>query len=278
MADPLALGLFALGVGLAAVALVGPLLAGVIEYRVGETLRNQTIGLDAVSLFVVAPLCAVAGVLALRGHVAGPVLALGIGPYTTYMVLQYILGPDYAHVPGDNERLFPLLLVLFATGWLVALSAWTRIDAERIAFSRSRDRAIGRLILPALAFVTFSRYVPALADAISPAPEAAYRAGPSFFWAIAMLDLGLLLPAVVLTCAALLRSAPWAHKALYTVVGWLGLVGLAVAGMAIVMYVNDDPTSSAGSTVAMSGLGLAYAALALALYRPLLRASRPGSS
>jgi hypothetical protein len=29
---------------------LGPLVTGVVEYRVTETLRNQTIGLDAVSL------------------------------------------------------------------------------------------------------------------------------------------------------------------------------------------------------------------------------------
>ena len=51
------LGLMAIGVGLATVAVLGPLAAGVVDYHVTETLRNQTIGLDAVSLLVVAPLC-----------------------------------------------------------------------------------------------------------------------------------------------------------------------------------------------------------------------------
>src|SRR5690242_16036390 len=47
-----------LTVGLATVALLGPLASGVIEYHLTETLRNQMIGLDAVALFVVAPLAA----------------------------------------------------------------------------------------------------------------------------------------------------------------------------------------------------------------------------
>src|SRR4029079_19345853 len=67
-----------LAVGLATVALLGPLASGVIEYHVTETIRNQTIGLDAVSLFVVAPLACVAAVLVLRGRMLGPALALGI--------------------------------------------------------------------------------------------------------------------------------------------------------------------------------------------------------
>src|SRR3954447_18567135 len=67
----LGVALVALAAGLAVVALLGPLTGGPIEYHVGETLRNQTIGLDAASLFVVAPLALAAAVLALRGHIGG---------------------------------------------------------------------------------------------------------------------------------------------------------------------------------------------------------------
>ena len=123
---PLALGLVAIGVGLAAVALLGPFAAGVIDYHVTETVRNQTIGLDAVSLLVVAPLSLLAALLVVRGHLAGAPLALGIGAYTTYMFVQYIVGPEYERLPGNNELLFPLYLVLFALGWLVGLAAWNR--------------------------------------------------------------------------------------------------------------------------------------------------------
>lgn len=57
--------------------------------------------------------------------------------------------------------------------------------------------------------------------------------------------------------------------ALYLVTGWFGLVGPAVAAMAIAMYVNDDPNASAGNAAFMTVLGLAFAMLALMLYRPL---------
>ena len=83
-----AVGLVAIGVGLVTGAVLGPLVTGAIEYRMSETLRSQTIRLDAVSLFVVAPLCLVAAVLAARGHVAGPALALAIGSYTAHMFVR----------------------------------------------------------------------------------------------------------------------------------------------------------------------------------------------
>jgi hypothetical protein len=244
----------------------------VIDYRVTETLRNQTIGLDAVSLVFVAPLALFSAVLALRDHVAGPALALGIGAYTSYMFLQYILGPDYAHLPGNNEQLFPLALFLFAAGWIVALAAWNACAAP--THSRERDRLIGRFVLPVLALVAFSRYVPQLADWASSSPkDENYLAGPSFSWAIAMLDLGVFLPATVAACVGLVHGARWAQKALYTVVGWFGLVGPAVAGMAITMYVNNDPTASGGNAVFMSVLGALFLALAVSVYAPLFTAA-----
>src|SRR5215210_4504602 len=86
---PLALGLVGIAGALAAVSLLGPLATDVVDYRVSETLRNQLIGLDAVSLFLVAPVALAAAVLVLRGHVAGLPLALASGAYSAYMALQY---------------------------------------------------------------------------------------------------------------------------------------------------------------------------------------------
>jgi hypothetical protein len=212
--------------------------------------------------------------------VAGAPLALGIGAYTAYMFVQYVLGPDYAHLPGNNERLFPLALVLFGAGWSVVLAAWMTIDVAHLPRSRKRERRLGRLLLPLLAFVAFVRYVPALTDAMSPAPqEQSYVAGPSFFWAIALLDLGIFLPLTVATCVGLVHDRTWAQKAMYAVVGWFGLVGPAVAAMAISMYAHDDPGASVANTVSMTVLGLAFAALAFVVFRPLFvaggRRSRP---
>ena len=167
---PLVAALVAIAAGLVAVALLGPLTGGPVEYHVSETLRNQTIGLDATSLFVVAPLAVAAAVLARRGHVAGPALALGVGAYTGYMFVQYIVGPEYLARPGDNELLFPLYLCLFALGWGSAVLAWQAITPESNPDTRRRDRIVGRLALPLLAFLAFSRYGPALADAMSSAP------------------------------------------------------------------------------------------------------------
>jgi hypothetical protein len=271
----LAVGLAAIAAGLAVVALLGPLVSETIDYRVTETLRNQTIGLDFVSLTVVVPLALLAAFLITRRHVAGFALALGIGGYTSYMFVQYVLGPDYAHLPGNNERLFPIALTLFVAGWAVALTAWNAIDGGALPLSARRARWLTRVLLPALALAAFGRYVPALLDWMSSSPtDEVYLAGQSFGWAIALLDLGIFLPLTVCACVGVARGSTWAKKALYAVVTWFGLVGSAVAAMAITMFVNDDPNASGANAIFMTLLGSTFLALALVLYWPLLRRRR----
>jgi hypothetical protein len=122
--------------------------------------------------------------------------------------------------------------------------------------------------------MVFGRYALALADWMSATPTAKdYLAGPTFGWTIALLDLGLALPASVAVCIGVRRGARWAQKGLYAIVAWYALVGTAVAAMAISMYVRDDSTMSATQMTIMSVLGAALVALFLLLHAPLLRRS-----
>jgi len=273
----LTVGLFGVALGLATVALLGPLVFGVVDYRVSETLRNQTIGLDLVSLAVVAPLALAAAYLVGRGRAVGFALALGIGAYTAYMFVQYVLGPDYAHHAGNNERLFPLALALIVAGWSVALAAWNQLDVDAVPLSPRRARLLSRIVLPVLALAAFGRYLPALVDWTSASPEdKTYLAGPSFAWTIALLDLGIFLPLAASACFGLARGRRWAKKALYAVVTWFGLVGPAVAAMAVTMAVNDDPAGSTGNAFVLSVLGAAFLILAVVVYWPLVKGAAAG--
>jgi hypothetical protein len=265
-------GLVALAAGLAAVGLAGPFVTGIVRYRVTETMKNQTIGLDAVLLVLVAPLCLVAAHLVRRRRPAGAAMTLGIGAFTSYMFVQYVVGPTDVGIPGNNEKLFPLYVALFAGGWMLALAAWRLMGAAPYPPPPETPRRVTTLFL-VLAAVAFARYVPALADWMRSSPaDRAYLAGPTFSWTVALLDLGVFLPATVATAVGLARHAPWAQRSLLLVAGWFGLVGPAVAAMAVAMYVNHDPLSSAAAAVSMCVLGAALAGVAIGVHRPLLSA------
>src|SRR3954451_794380 len=268
------LGVCLLGLAGALVALsvLGPLITDVIRWRIRPTILNQLYGLDAVSLIVVAPVAAVAGGLALRGRTAGALLGFAPAAYAVYMVPQYVLGPDYAHLAGDNERWFPLLLVLFAVGVVASALGWTQLRADLPAGSRRVERLIGRRRLPAVGAVVFLRSLPTLADWMSAHPGSQdYIAGPNFSWAIALLDLGVALPATIAVCVGYRRGASWARAGLYALTGWFALVGAAVAGMAIAMQLRDDPAMTVPQMLLMVILGGVLIALAAALYAPAVR-------
>jgi hypothetical protein len=188
------------------------------------------------------------------------------------MVPQYVLGPDYLNLPGNNERFFGLLLALSILGVCGAIIAWAAVDLSRLPVSSARERLVGRVLLPIAVVLVFGRYALALADWMSATPTAKdYLAGPTFGWTIALMDLGLALPASVAVCMGVRRGARWARKGLYAIVAWYALVGTAVAAMAISMYVRDEPTMSAAQMASMSVLGATLVALFVLLHAPLVR-------
>lgn len=266
----LGLGLVLLGCALATNSLLGPLAAGVIEYPLSRTLLNQTLGLEAVSLILVAPTAVSAGLLVLRGHPAGPVLGLAPSLYAVYMLAQYVVGPDYLRYPG----VLTFHMGLFILSELVAVRAWIATDAATIPeLPRRRQKLLGTLLLLLAGFVLF-RYLPGLVGSFDGEPiPVDSREDPAMYWSIFLLDVGIVVPATVAAGLSLRRrGAAWARKASYAVVGWFALVGTSVAAMGVAMVLDGDPNASSSTVAVFGTVAVASLALALWTYRPLLRA------
>jgi hypothetical protein len=266
----LGLALLVLAGGLALNSLLGPLVADVIDYALSRTLRNQLIGLDAVTLLLVAPLCAAAGVLVLRGRPTGAVLALGPATYAAYMFVQFVVGPSYLHYP----RVLAFHLALFVLSGVVAVLGWVTAQDRDLPTMSDRSRRIRGWALIGLGGFVLSRYLPALIGSATEQPLTdEFRAEPAFFWTIVLLDLGVVVPCALATAYMLRHRARSATKVLYAVVGWFALVPPSVAAMAVAMVINDDPHASIGSTVLFITAAAAFSAFALRLYRPLFSSS-----
>jgi hypothetical protein len=271
-----------LGLVLAANALLGPLVGGVIAWHFSESLLNQGLGLDAFSLAVVAPLAIVAGIGLVRGRPWAAAVAGSVATYTMYMSIQYVIGPEYLRDPGNSERFFVLYLALFIVGGGVALGAWHALrwilPPDR---PRRRERALAVALLAIAAFVVFGMYlgngfVQAMSDfgrfVADPARTDSLQ-HPSAYWIVAFLDLGVVVPATVAVALALLRGSDRGRWGTYVVVGWFALVPPSVASMAVAMVVNDDPAASPARTVVFCVAAVVFAILAWALFRPLVRKS-----
>jgi hypothetical protein len=264
-------GLFGLAVGLAATALLGPLGAGVIRYRVSGLMLSQLKGVDVVSLVLIAPLCAVIGLLAMGGRRAAPALALGPAVYVLYMFAETILGPDYLGVAGNNERFFPLFVAMFVLAAAVLITAWNQIDPSELGSPRRRaNRVAGGLFVALGAFLVLGRYLPGLADAMSTKPtNTDYLAGPTIYWTIALEDLGVVIPAMIAVGVGMWRGRSWAARARFAVAGWAALIPVAVASMAASMYADNQPSASLSAMGLLSIMAAVFLVPATLCYLPL---------
>jgi hypothetical protein len=257
----LGFGMVLLGLGLALNTILGPLVLALISYPFTLTVYYETLGLEAISLVLIAPLAVAAGILVLRGHRAGAALALGPAGYAVYMLLQYVVGPQYA----TYQPSIAFHLALFVLGAVLILRAWTSVDARSLP-TVSRGWAAVTFLLAA--FVV-SRWLPAFAGMASSASVPVASPDLTMFWSIFMLDMGMIVPATVATGVALLLRERWAVKGLFGIIGWFALVPPSVAAMSIVKLVSADPLASAADTIVFVIVTLIFWTLFAWLFRRL---------
>lgn len=264
----LGVALVALAVGLGVNSILGPLGLGVVTYPLSETLVNQTIGLEAVSLLVVGPWSLAAAWLVFRGHHAGPILAISPAAYAAYMFVQYIVGPQYLAYPP----VIPLHLGIFVLSGFVLVRAWHAIRSEVPRSLSEKRRRISAVALLLFALFVTAQYLSAVQGILvhAPLPDE-FVDDPSMYWSIFLLDLGVVVPVTIATSVALFRGTTWARTALFGVVGWYTLVPISVSAMGTVMLLNNDPNAAAARVVVFWAAALLFTAFAGWTYRPLFR-------
>jgi hypothetical protein len=259
-----------LGIGAAAVALLGPLGFDFIEYRNSAGAINQTQGGDVAGILLVAPLCIWAAVLVARRHAAGAVLALGPALYGSYVYIQLGFVGDVTRYDGNSERFFPLFTGLLIVAGVVAWLAWRSIDVEALPIAGRRIvRSFGWFVLFVAAFLVVGLHIPGMIAAWAATPPSEYLADPSLFWLVKLMDLVIVVPALTIVGIGVLRRAKWANASMYAVAGWTALLASSVAGMAIVMQIEGDAGASMAYVAAFGAFALIAIGFAVAIYRPL---------
>lgn len=268
------IGSLALGIGAAAVSLLGPIGFDVIQWRIAESTENQIIGQDLVTLLLVAPLAIAAGFLWLRRHSLAPLLTLGPALYSLYTFLSYILAPDYHRYAGNNEAAFPLLLALVIVSWLLAVAAWRAIDADlRPAISPRVRKGLGAsfMLVGGLFILAWSAQVAEVIGGSTTLTE--YQDDPGTFWVIKTFDLAFVMPIAIATGIGLLKNHPFAGRTSYAVASFFALMSAAVSAMGITMLINDDPAATLVLPLVTTPMTFVLAGLAIALMRTPRQAS-----
>lgn len=264
-------GLLAMAVLLVADLAGGPIGADDIDYGISESMWNQLLGLELVTLFLVLPWTVAAAVLALRGHGSAPLLGFAPSAYTTYMYAQYVLGPQY----DTYQPVVLLEVALTSVGLLLCLWSWSLARTLPAPPTTPRRQRVLGLVLLGLAAFVLLRYLPGLVDTVGQSPiPTEFADAPTFYWSILLLDLGVVVPLTVAAAVAALRGTPAGVRAPYAVLGWFALVPPSVFAMAVVMVANDDPHSSVPTTVLLGVASLVFGVAAALVLRRLFGPGR----
>lgn len=261
--------LFVMATALLTNTVLGPLGSGAIEYPISDSLLNQVIGLEVVTVGLVVPIAVVAGVLALRGHRAAALLGFGPASYAGYMFLQYVVGPEYSTYTA--VAFFHTAIFTLSCG--TAVWAWVLGSRQPLPHLTAGRRRLSSAILIVLAAFVMTRYVGAITGSTTGGTlPAEFLDARTFYWSIFLLDLGVVVPATVAAGVGLIRGAQAAHSALYALVTWYALVPPSVAAMSATMVVNGDANASSGQAALLIVVSVVFAAIAAWVYSPLMRA------
>ena len=264
-----------LGVGIAANALLGPLVFGLIKLRESANMENQLLGGELTSLLIAAPMAVAGGILWWRGNALAPFIAIGPAGFALYNYIQFVLVPDYSRYAGNNERFFPLYLTLVILAWALIWRAWNALGHGELAPLGARlSRTVGAMcVLLGSSFAL--AWFATIAAQLTGASTTEYAEHPTGFWLVRLMDLGFVIPLGLLVGISLLRRTAGADRGAYAFIGTQTLLACAVAGMAIRMWVRGDPAVTAPlliiSTTGAAAFILLYVLTARAAARGVSR-------
>lgn len=249
--------------------MLGPLLLGVIEFRLPDLAVNQYVGGEVVTLVVAAPALIASGVLRMRSARSAPVLAFGPALYTVYTFVTAIAGQEYAQHPGNVERAFPLYAAVIAGALaIVALTGWELLHAAAPQPTNRLRKIVAGLFLAIVVFFGLA-WGSQIAHVYRGETVAEYEYAPTLFWLIKLMDLGFLLPMFAAVGIGLLRNHAAALRIAYGMVSYAVCMAAAVLGMAIAMWLRNDPSASIIMVAFLAPVTVGFAALAwrmLSLY------------
>jgi hypothetical protein len=222
----------------------------------------QAIGQDAATLLVGLPLLFTGLLLARNGSLRGQLLLAGGLGYMLYTYTSYTFLMTY------NE-LFLLYVALFSLSLFAFILALSGMDAELVSQKVSgrmprRSIAIFLMLIAAfLSLVWLGRIVPPLAAGTPPFGLESYTT-----LVIQALDLGIIVPASVITAVLLWQKRPWG----YTLTSVLIVKGLMMGAALVAMIVGQvlaGVTVGIVESVVFTGIALAALVFTVILFRSI---------
>ena len=235
----------------ATISLLGPLGLGILQYRTSASGVNQTIGVDAVDLFLMVPVLVLGGALLLLRRPGAKYLLI-LAPLTLFsLALEAGVGQEWNLYPGNVER-FAWLFIVETVVALVLLVGTLPMFSERDApeFAKRGLRlyiAFVTLLLVLFAVLWLQELIEV--STTGNTASGSYANAPGAFWTVRFMDLGITIPLGFLGMYLLLTKPRRAYALVLLFFGFFVTMGTSVTAMATVMLLNHDPEAQAGALV-----------------------------
>jgi len=246
---------------LAAITLIylaykGPLYKADIVYRTHPTVYNQLIAQDAVNAFFMAPILIIAAFgLWLKWKPARYFLAL-TPLFMIYYAISYGLGwewmaPEYS---GNSEAWFFHFLYILVSSLLILMYSF-RVFPNKLKCTFQRKALVIYSVLCGLFLAMFAlMWSREVFEVLYTGSTRSYDLAPTAFWLVRFFDLGFSIPLGFVSIYLLWVSPARSFALQMLFFGFFISMSVVVNAMALVMYLNNDPSFEWGSSLVFLAL------------------------
>jgi len=238
-------GLFSIATGLLLVylAVLGPLLLGVIRYKTAATAIYQIMGQDLVNLVLLSVLAIVGGIALILKKDFSRFLILSTPLYLIYYVLSYTVGLEWSSTlySGNSEKYswhFLFILIASVITLLYALSIFPK--SLKPTF-RKRPLVAYSAFLTIFLIMFALMWLKEVQEVITTGTTRAYGEVPTAFWLIRYFDLGFTIPLGFISIYLLWTRPEETAAVQFLFYGFFITMIIAVNSMGLTMLVKHDP-------------------------------------
>lgn len=250
----------------ATLALLGPLVLGVIHYPTSQSGIWQTMGVDVVNLIVMVPVLVIGGTLLLLRR-DGAKYFLILAPVTLFsLALEAGAGQDWSLYAGNAEQYVWLYIIEVIVALLLAVGVLPMFSEKDAPSFRRRSLRLYVAFVTLLLVLFTVMWLQELYQVVTTGNTASgsYANAPAAFWMVRFMDLGITIPLGFLGMYLLLTRPERAYALVLLFFGFFVTMGSAVTAMGLVMFLHHDPEAQAAALVifpmltVMAWAGLLY--------------------
>ncbi len=243
-----------------AIAALGPLGTGAIEYRTSQSGVWQLEGQDVANLAVVTPALLIGSVLHLLRR-DGSKYFLTLTPITLmYAGLSIGIGQEWGNpeYSGNIEEYSWLFMIIVIGGLVMLVATLSMFSKEDCPDFKPGGLRIYVAIMSVFLLLFAMMWISELVEVISTGSTSSgsYEATPTVWWVVRYFDLGITIPLGFIALFLLLKRPESAYSIVLLAFGFFVTTGTAVNSMGWIMFINDDPELQAPALLIFMALAL----------------------